>query len=314
MLKWNSCRIIGLAALMLLMASHGWSMTRTLKDDPAIVIAAFGTTTRAMVTFDIFEAQLRNELPEADRDLPIRWAFTSEIVRERANKKFAAAGNPRRFLSLPQVLANLEAEGYRKIAVQPLHIFPGQEYQEVKQTVEAFRLLDLRIAYGGTLLHEWPEVFEAVTALEENFISPEQGCNLLVVHGTPKTFPGSNSTYLGLDRYLEHKYSNVYVGGVDGILTREQALDRVRQCRPRMVKMIPFMYVAGDHIMNDIMGAADNPSDPSWAVELRQDGISVDVVSAFYDGQSYFKGLGFYPEINRMFIRQLRESLRRLQH
>ena len=34
-----------------------------------------------------------------------------------------------------------------------------------------------------------------------------------------ETFPGSNSTYLVLDRYDSRKYKNVVVGTVEGILS-----------------------------------------------------------------------------------------------
>ncbi|RME63032.1 MAG: hypothetical protein D6778_10200, partial [Nitrospirae bacterium] len=103
--------------------------TRTLKKEPALVLAAFGTTTKAQVTFDYFEELLRKELPEKYKNLRIEWAFTSEIVRERANKKFQKAGIKKRYRSLAQVVSDLEDEGYRKIFVQPLHIFPGIEYE-----------------------------------------------------------------------------------------------------------------------------------------------------------------------------------------
>jgi sirohydrochlorin cobaltochelatase len=293
---------------------EGQAMTRTLKEEPAIVMVAFGTTTRARVTFDFFEEQLRRELPSEYRKYEIFWAFTSEIVRERANKKFAEAGNTTRYRSLAQVLADLESEGYRKVVLQSLHIFPGQEYEDMEKVIAAFRDLGLRIEYGGVLLHEWPWVFEAVDVLEKEFLRAEQGCNVLVAHGTPETFPGSNSTYLGLDRYLSKKYKNVFIGGVEGVLTREQVLAAAGNYPHQRVRLIPFMYVAGDHIMNDIMGTeADDEGVPSWSMELEQSGLVVDTVYTSYQGKKYFKGLGFYEGINRMFIRQLVESLERLE-
>ncbi|MDH5297494.1 MAG: hypothetical protein OEV91_00560, partial [Desulfobulbaceae bacterium] len=82
-----------LAILLLAVAANGWAMTRTLKKEPAIVIVAFGTTTKAQVTYDFFEEQLRRELPEPFKRLKIVWAFTSEIVRERANAKFKKEGS-----------------------------------------------------------------------------------------------------------------------------------------------------------------------------------------------------------------------------
>lgn len=290
------------------------AMNRTFKTGPVVVLTAFGTTTKAQVTYDYFEQQLQEELPEKFKEVVIRWAFTSEIVRERANKKFKEAGLEKRYRSLAQVLANLEDEGYRKIIVQPLHIFPGQEHEDVKKVVQAFDLIGLDIRLGGTLLHQWSSVFEAVSALEAEFLGGDVGCNILVAHGTPETFPGSNSTYLGLDRYISTAYSNVYIGGVDGILTRNQALNKAKQCTPQRVRLVPFMFVAGDHIMNDIMGSEMKDDQLSWAMELENAGVLVDSVQQSYQEEALYKGLGFYPGINSIFIREIVENLENLVH
>ena len=298
---------------LLALSPPAQAMTRTLQKGPAIVLAAFGTTTDARQTYDFFEQQLREELPDPWRTAPITWAYTSEIVRERANKHFAEQGDPQRYRSLLQVLADLEDQGYRQIAVQSLHIFPGQEYDDMAKVITAFRGLGLRVEYGGTLLHTWEGAFTAVEAVAGEFLPATEGCTVLVTHGTPETFSGANVTYLGLDRYLTQKYPKVLAGTVEGVLTREQALSKAKACSPGRVRFVPFMYVAGDHIMNDIMGdKPDKEGTPSWAMELTAAGIKVDTVSTVYQGQTVIKGLGFYPEINRLFIKQLLDSLKRL--
>jgi sirohydrochlorin cobaltochelatase len=307
--------ILSLLLVWLLMGvSPAMAKTRSLQKGPAIIIVAFGTTTDARETYDFFEEQLKRELPEPWRNAPITWAYTSEIVRERVNKKFAEQGDPRRYRSLSQVLANLEDQGYRKIAVQSLHIFPGHEYEGMEKEIAAFRGLGLRIEYGGTLLHKWSMLFDAVKAVAPEFMPAADGCTLLVTHGTPETFDPSNSTYLGLDSYLHQKrFGKVSVGTVEGIPSRDQAMEQVKQCSPARVRIVPFMYVAGDHIMNDIMGdKAGKDGTPSWAMELKGAGIKVETVSTEYQGRQVIKGLGFYPEINRIFIKQLTESLERL--
>lgn len=294
-------------------AGKALAMSRTIKSEPAIIIAAFGTTTKARATYDFFETQLRRELPVKWQAAPIAWAFTSEIVRERANQKFAESGQQLRFRSLAQVLADLDDQGYRKIAVQSLHIFPGQEYEDLAKTIDSFRGLGLRIEYGGTLLQEWEQVFAAIAELESSFLSPDQGCNLLVGHGTPRTFAGANATYLGLDRYLSRKYPHVFIGTVAGVLTRDQALEQVRSYPVKKVRVLPFMYVAGDHIMNDIMAdKAAKDGTPSWSLELKESGLAVEAVHEDFNGERLYKGLGFYPGINRMLIQQLLEMLARL--
>ena len=307
MVAWVMMMVVGVTTICS-------AMTRTLKADPAIVIVAFGTTTKAGVTYEFFEQQLRASLPKQYREYKIEWAFTSEIIRERANQKFVKQDLPTRYRSLPQVLADLEDEGYRRVAIQSLHIFPGQEYLDMEREITAFRTLGMQIEYGGTLFHEWEAVFEAIEILEHEFLAPNEGSNILVVHGTPQTFPGSNSTYMGLDRYLSHKYENVFIGGVDGVLTREQALDLAKNFPLKRVRLIPVMYVAGDHIMNDIMGTeADRHGVVSWAMELEAAGFKVDSPSLSYKGVELYKGLGFYKEINQLFMDQLLESLERIE-
>ncbi|MDH5299419.1 MAG: sirohydrochlorin cobaltochelatase, partial [Desulfobulbaceae bacterium] len=133
-------------------------------------------------------------------------------------------------------------------------------------------------------------------------------------HGTPETFSGANAAYLGLDRYLSRQYPNVVAGGVDGVLTRDQALTAVKASPKKRVRLIPFMYVAGDHIMNDIMG--DEPEKDGtlpWALDLKRAGMEVETLYTEYKGERYFKGLGFNEAINHRYIEQLVESLKRLE-
>jgi sirohydrochlorin cobaltochelatase len=292
--------------------------TRTLKKDPAIVIAAFGTTTKAMITFDFFEDQLREELPDKYKNLRIEWAFTSEIVRERANEQFKKAGINKQFKSLAQIVAELEDEGYRKIVVQPLHIFPGIEYENVLKMVEglekSFKDFGLRIKVGTPLLTHWEDLEHTVVALKNELILPSEGCNILVAHGTGETMNGANITYLGLERVVNVYYENVWIGSVEGIQTRTEALKRAKQCNGRKIKFIPFMFVAGDHIMNDIMRQEPNEEgELSWALEMQKAGFEVDISMVRYRGKEYYKGLGFYPEINRVFIKSIVRILNRFE-
>ncbi|NOY64606.1 MAG: hypothetical protein GXO97_04310 [Nitrospirae bacterium] len=310
--------IAGMLLGFLTTSSSAMMKTMTLKKDPAIVIAAFGTTTKAMVTFDYFEEQLRRELPDKYKKLRIEWAFTSEIVRERANKKFKKAGINKRFKSLAQVISDLEDQGYRKIVVQPLHIFPGIEYESVLRMVEglreAFQDFDLRIKVGTPLLTHWEDMETTVEALKEELLPPTEGCNILVAHGTGETMNGANITYLGLERIVNAYYPNVFIGTVEGIQTRTEALKKARQCNPRKIRFIPFMFVAGDHIMNDIMG--QEPGDDgelSWALEMKQAGFAVDAPTVQYRGKIYYKGLGFYKELDRIFVKSIVRTLKKFE-
>lgn len=277
-------------------------MTRTLEERPAVVIAAFGTSTAAQLTYDAFEAQLREALP----DLEIHWAFTSEVIRERVNQRRRAQGRTDLLLSLQQVLADLEARGYTKAAVQPLHIFPGQEYEETVGI--ASRFPGLRVELGEVLLHRWENVREVVAAVSRDFVPPAEGCNVLVSHGTPLTASPANITYLGLDRHLAETYPNAFLGVVEGIFTPEHALGPAAACPGPRVRFVPFMYVGGEHLMRDVMGGDAE----SWKTRVEAAGKTAEAATVEYRGQTLYKGLGFYPEVNDLFLDSLRRAVARL--
>lgn len=280
-------------------------MTGARADKTAIVLTAFGTSTKARITYDALEAEIRKAFPGHE----VRWAFTSEIIRERVNARAAREGRAERLSSLLQVLADLEAVGYRKVAVQPIHIFPGEEYEEVLSIVRNFP--GLRIEVGETLMQRWEVMYRLVKALSGDFLKPEEGCNVIVAHGTPMTNVGSNIAYMGLDRHLRLKYLNVWLGGVDGVADREDALAAASRWPARKVRFIPFMYVAGDHIMSDVMGEEKAAWGESWKVEMEGKGFEVEALTVEVGGEKYYKGLGFMGETVEVFVNEVRRALER---
>jgi len=275
-----------------------------LKEKPAIVLCAFGTSTKARVTFDFLERRVRKELPGYE----IRWAFTSEVIREKVNRILAKKGSNKRLYSLHEVLASLYAEGYRKVVVQPLHIFPGLEYKNVVEVCEQFP--DLRIVVGEPLLFRWEYVKEVLEVVSGEFLPPEEGINILVAHGTDVTINEANITFLGLDWLLRKHYPNVLLGSVEGVPDDKAILKEALKYPAPRVRFIPFMLVAGDHIMNDIMGEDLEEGEKSWREIVEEGGKKADCVSVKVDGKLYYKGLGLYPEIGEFFVNQIKRALK----
>ena len=96
--------------------------------NPAIVLAAFGTTTEAFDTYNHFETKVRERFPDHE----IRWAFTSHKVRHKVAKEKGKKLN-----DLGTTLRELKAAGYTRLAIQSLHIVPGEEWD--KKVVQASR-------------------------------------------------------------------------------------------------------------------------------------------------------------------------------
>jgi len=261
---------------------------RTLKEEPAIIIVAFGSTNRGKVALDVFEEALKKELPGRE----IFWAFTSHIIRART-------GCP----GLAETLAKVESQGYRKAVVQPLHVFPGTEYQEVLETCNYFP--GLRVITGETLFHRWSYMVDVLEVMEREFIS--DGLNLLAAHGTPFAASPANTIYLGLEGLLK-KYTNALLATVEGVPHKDVVMKEISRNYSdyKKVKIIPMMYIAGLHVEDDLIGDDED----SWKCELKKIGFDdVECASTTHNGEEFPKGLGFYPEVNQFFIDRLVRTL-----
>ncbi len=267
-----------------------------IEKKPAIVLCAFGTSTKARVVFGLLDEKVKKEFP----DHRVSWAFTSEVIREKVEG----------FFSLQQTLSNLHAEGYRKAVVQVLHIFPGLEYESVIEICKSFP--EVRIAVGEPLLYRWGYVERVLRALEPHFLPPAQGINLLVAHGTDVTSNGANITYLGLDWLVRRRYPNVLVLALDGIPFAKEVLEEAKRYPAERVRFVPFMLVAGEHVMSDIMGESANGKE-SLKELLERCGKEVDCVTFEVNGELYYKGLGMYEEVQEVFLENLKRALKALE-
>ncbi|HIE33002.1 MAG TPA: cobalamin biosynthesis protein CbiK, partial [Thermodesulfobacteriaceae bacterium] len=152
-------------------------------------------------------------------------------------------------------------------------------------------------------------VKEVLEVVSKEFLPPEEGINILVAHGTGVTINGANITYLGLDWLVRKRYSNVLVGTVEGVPDAEVTLKEALKYPAKKVRFVPFMFVAGDHIMNDIMGKDLEDGEKSWREIVEEGGKEVDCVTAEVNGKLYYKGLGLYPEIDEFFVKQIKRAL-----
>ena len=93
-----------------------------------IVLAAFGTTSRAMDTYSGIDTAVKRAFPGH----PVRWAYTSRMVRSHMKKKHRAnMKNPL------QVLDELAAQGRHAWAVvQSMHFICGHEFYRLMNEVK----------------------------------------------------------------------------------------------------------------------------------------------------------------------------------
>lgn len=278
-------------ALILSIISAPWILNAAATAKPAIVLAAFGTSTAAFETYHQFEQKVRARFPDQE----IRWAFTSRKVRHKLAQEKGQKLN-----DLGTTLRELKAAGYSRVAVQSLHVVPGEEWE--KKVVEESRgIPGLKVVLGKPLLSSKKDQERVLQALAPTFPKDlKDTAVILVAHGSPS--PEGTAAYLAFNRLLRSHYplQNVFLGTVEGKPTRQEALEAVKKSPAATVVLMPFLFVAGEHVAKDILG--DEPE--SWKSELLK--------QKAYHVEGITKGLGYQEGIVNIYLDHLAQAMKGL--
>jgi len=225
------------------------------QEKPAIVMTAFGTSVaEARKVFDFIDLQARHRYPEYD----LRWAFTSQFIIDKLKKQGIVTYN------VNEIISQLREQGQKQVVFQSLHVAPGQEYRSVL----AADTSGLEVAYGTALLTSDEDIDRVIVALNEH-INPEQP-TVMVAHGNEK-YPQFNQRIEAFARRIESVYPQLTVARIESVYPQLtvasvegspglEPLQKVKEKQPQLVNFVPLMIVAGDHILNDVLG--DEPD--SW--------------------------------------------------
>ncbi len=147
-----------------------------------------------------------------------------------------------------------------------------------------------------------------LAVLEPHFLPPEQGVNLLALHGTPLAADPVNIVYMGLEKLVRDRYPNVQAAAIEGIPDHEAVFARMKKQglanRFPKARIIPMMYFAGMHARDDLMG-----SEESWRTVLEAMGFWVDCPMVQHGQKPLFKGLAHYPEVIGFLLERLKRAL-----
>ncbi len=207
---------------------------------PAIVLVAFGTSKmEARAVYDHILEHAKKRFP----DYEIRWAWTSKIILKKLQAQGMAVYTP------DETLEQLRKEGYSKIVMQSFHVMPGAEYEEM--LAAGRRAAGLSIQYGLPLWANSDDIQKAIRAVEPSL--RRDRVNVFVGHGNPDK--QANAQLIQFVEAAEKDRDNVFVFSVEG----EPGLRRLPEARAKAnelggVHFLPMMIVAGEHIMEDVMG------------------------------------------------------------
>ena len=259
----------------------------------AVLVVSFGTAVAKtrVANIDILEREIALEFSGWE----VRRAFTSGQVRTKINKEEGLKTD-----STKEALQKLAAEGFDEVLVQSTHIIPGEEYERMLEEIKPFcqagyfssiKLGRPLLFYSGTELGQPDDYRIAVEALRTQLPEP-CGRVVLMGHGTCHEADGC---YDLLQNRIEAASLPVFTATVEGGRTFEAAVKWLEKTNAGQVTLMPFMLVAGDHVLNDMAGTQAG----SWQSCLR---------SAGWRTLSYLHGLGENPAFRRIYAEHLRSA------
>ncbi len=271
-----------------------------LGDKSGILLVTFGSSYEA--PWDTYDNI--NDMFDAAYTDSINWGFTSDQILNKlrqGNGEGALNGQTIDKDSPEEALKLMVEDGYSKFSIQSLHVIPGEEYDELLETVEEFEAEypGVEVTVGDPLLTSDSDLVNVANALATIFADEvAEGPVVFMGHGTPEHV--NDKKYAQLDSVFGTINKNFIVGTVEGAITIDDVLDAVDSLNltTKTVTLTPLMSIAGDHANNDMNGTTDatDESEQSWRERFENKGYTVNTV---------LKGLGDYDAINKIWMSHL---------
>lgn len=236
--------------------------TETPVQKTGILLAAFGSSSqRGEKALSAFAEKTRRAFP----GIPVRWAFTSDLMRSR----LAAAR--KKTDSVQKALMRMAFERYTHVAVQSLHLIPGKEYEALlKETLRAQAGgPSVQVRVGLPLLDSAADLSRTADALLKHLPS-ERTHNEQVICVGHGTWHSGAASYQSLSEYVRKIDPHIFIGTLEGEHSIESILPLLSTNGSRVVWLLPLLSVIGKHAERDIAGSAPN----SWQSRLREAGFT----------------------------------------
>ena len=268
-----------------------------------ILVVSFGTSFNDSRVDDI--KGIEDAIQEAYPDWSVRRAFTAQIIINHVQARDGECID-----NMEQAMERAVANGVKNLVIQPTHLMRGAEYDELMETVEAYRDKFETVAVAEPLLGEVgtdvtvinedkkavAEILTAEAVSEAGYDSyeaaKEDGVAFVFMgHGTHHT---AMVTYGQMQTQMDELgYDNVFIGTVEGdeAFSAETIAESVAEAVYTKVILRPLMVVAGDHANNDMAGEDED----SW--------LSIfNATGKFESVDTQIKGLGGIEAIQQIYV------------
>lgn len=268
-----------------------------------ILVVSFGTSFNDSRVADI--KGIEDALQEAYPDWSVRRAFTAQIIINHIQAREGACID-----NVEQALERAAANGVKNLVIQPTHLMHGAEYDEVMETVDAYRDKFETVSVAEPLLGEVGndatvinEDKKAVAEIVTAEAVKDAGYDNIEVANEDKTafvFMGHGTHHTAMVTYAQMQtqmnelgYDNVFIGTVEGdeAFSADAIIEKVAAAGYTKVVLRPLMVVAGDHANNDMAGTEED----SWYAMFTASG-------KFENVDTQIKGLGQIEAIQQIYV------------
>ncbi len=258
-----------------------------------ILLVAFGSTVpEAQVSFENIDRSVKKAFPGVE----VEWAYTSRIIIAKMAKEGKHLVTP------AEALARMMGEKFTHVAVQALHVIPGEEFHGLVQNVRRFEGMSkgIETVSVGYPLLATSEDLQRVAEAMIKIIPPERKKNDAVVFMGHGTHHPADVYYAALNYHLHKLDPNIFVGTVAGWPEIDDVIKDLKKGGLKKAYLMPLMSVAGDHARNDMVGPEEN----SWKSILEKEGIKCEPV---------LKGLAEYQEFVDIWLDHLKTAFSHFQ-
>ena len=253
-----------------------------------ILLVAFGSTVpEAQVSFENIDRSVKKAFPGVE----VYWAYTSRIIIAKMAKEGKNLSTP------VEALAKMMGEKFTHVAVQALHVIPGEEFHGLAQNVRRFEGMSKgieRVSVGYPLLATSEDLQRVAEAMIK-IIPPERKKKDAVVFMGHGTHHPADVYYAALNYHVHKLDPNIFVATVEGWPEIDDVIKDLKKEGLDKVYLMPLMSVAGDHARNDMAG----PEEKSWKSILEKEGIDCEPV---------LKGLAEYREFVDIWVDHLKAA------
>lgn len=222
----------------------------------AILLVAYGSANPGgRAGLDSFEALCRERFPGH----PLRWAFTSAILRSRL------AENRKKIDSVEKAIERLHFENFQSVAIQPLQTICGREHEAVLESVQkASEKTGLVCTTGQPLLSGHIPIQKVAEALLEALPPDRKAIEdvIFMGHGAKHS---SSAAYVELNAEMTKLDRHVHIASMNGPLFLDGVMQKLSS---ETVWLFPLLSVVGRHVLHDMAG--EHPE--SWKSRLEKAG------------------------------------------